>query len=107
MMLKVSLKIKVNLSKVLLGVIGVSAGISAYQYICSRKRRIASLNSSNVDCNTKNNDGINLEAWRKEQAQKEVNCNENKSVENKLDCDISENKLIQSEAAKSNSSSLS
>ena len=70
MMLKVSLKIKVNLSKVLLGVIGVSAGISAYQYICSRNKNVASLNISNADCNTKNNDGILLEALRKVQALK-------------------------------------
>ena len=57
-MLKLSLKIEVNLSKVLLGVIEVSAGISAYQYICSRNKNVASLNSTNVDCNTKNNDGL-------------------------------------------------
>ena len=67
-MLKVSLKLEVNLSKVLLGVIGVSAGISAYQYICSINKNVASLNSSNADCNTKNNDGIKLEAWKKEEA---------------------------------------
>ena len=100
-MLKVSLKIEVNLSTVLLGVIGVSAGISACQYIFSRNKNVDGLNSSNVDCNTKNNDGIKLEARRNKQAQKE-----NEPIKNSLDCDISENKMLQSKTSKINSSNV-
>ena len=48
-------------------------------------------------------DDIKYEAWRKEQAQKEVSCNDIQSFNDKLDCEMSENNVIQSETSKINS----